>query len=181
MLRAPAAHDTNGGGRVRNGARTDRETRARADDHRALRIWLRLLTCTHLLERHVRNRLRLRFGTTLPRFDLMSQLERYPEGLKMKELSQHLMVTGGNVTGIVDQLVKERLVERLPEPGDRRAFRIRLTRGGDKTFGEMARAHEDWIISTLSGLTRKEHAELFRLLAKLKSHTLEIVEGKDGS
>lgn len=179
MLRDPASHDADGGGRCRNSARTDRETRARADDHRALRIWLRLLTCTQLLERHVRNRLRLGFGTTLPRFDLMSQLERYPKGLKMRELSQHLMVTGGNVTGIVDQLVKEKLVERLPEPGDRRAFRIRLTRAGDRAFAEMARAHENWIISILSGLTRKEHAELFRLLAKVKSHTLEIVEGKD--
>src|SRR5213083_2402627 len=74
--------------------RADRETSARADDHRALRLWLRLLTCTQLLERHMRNLLRLRFGTTLPRFDLMSRLERYPEGLKMKELSHHLMVTG---------------------------------------------------------------------------------------
>src|SRR5256885_14744126 len=77
--------------------RADRETSARSDDHRALRLWLRLLTCTQLLERHMRKLLRLRFGTTLPRFDLMSRLERYPEGLKMKELSHHLMVSGGEV------------------------------------------------------------------------------------
>ena len=87
----------------------DRETRARADDHRALRLWLRLLTCSQLIERHVRSRLRERFGITLPRFDLLSQLERHPEGLKMNELSRRMMVTGGNVTGIVDQLVKEGL------------------------------------------------------------------------
>lgn len=178
MLRAPASHEADGGGRGRNAARADGETRARADDHRALRIWLRLLTCAQLLERHVRNQLRLRFGTTLPRFDLMAQLERNPEGLKMKELSHRLMVTGGNITGIVDQLVREKLVERLPEPGDRRAFRVRLTRAGDKAFGEMARAHEDWIISILSGLTRKEHAQLFDLLAKVKGHALEIIERK---
>jgi DNA-binding MarR family transcriptional regulator len=176
MLRAPAPHDVDDRGRARVGARADRETRARAGDHRALRLWLRLLTCTQLLERQLRNQLRLRFGTTLPRFDLMSQLERYPEGLKMKELSHHLMVTGGNVTGIVDQLAKEKLVERLPEPGDRRAFRIRLTRAGDKAFAEMARTHEDWIVSILSGLTRREHAGLFRLLAKLKSLTLKLRE-----
>ena len=96
-------------------------------DHRALRIWLRLLTCTQLIERAVRSRLRERFGTTLPRFDLMAQLERHPEGLKMNELSRLLMVTGGNVTAIVDQLEKEGLVERLDEPADRRAFRVRLT------------------------------------------------------
>ena len=161
--------------------RPDRETIARSDDHRALRIWLRLLTCTQLIERQVRTRLRDRFATTLPRFDLMSRLERYPGGLKMKELSHHLMVTGGSVTGIVDQLVKEKLVERLPEPGDRRAFRVRLTRAGYDAFGRMARAHEEWIVSVLTGLSRKEHAELFRLLAKVKSHALGITERKDGA
>jgi DNA-binding MarR family transcriptional regulator len=97
----------------------------------------------------------------------------------MKELSHHLMVTGGNVTGIVDPLEKEGLVERLPEPGDRRVFRVRLTRSGDKAFAEMARAHEDWIVSIFSGLTRKEHAELFRLLAKVKSLALQTADPKD--
>src|SRR5256885_4905572 len=169
MLRV-AAIDPSDGARA---PRADRETSARADDHRALRLWLRLLTCTQLLERHMRNLLRLRFGTTLPRFDLMSRLERYPEGLKMKELSHHLMVTGGNVTGIVDQLVREKLVERLPEPGDRRAFRVRLTRAGYDAFGKMARAHEEWIVSVLCGLSPKGTAEIFALLAKGKSHAVE--------
>src|SRR2546426_3936795 len=114
-------------------ARTDRETIARADDHRALRIWLRLLTCTQLIEKQVRARLRSHFATTLPRFDLMAQLERHREGLKMNELSRLLMVTGGNVTAIVDQLEKEGLVERLDEPADRRAFRIRLPRSEEHT------------------------------------------------
>jgi DNA-binding MarR family transcriptional regulator len=103
----------------------------------------------------------------------MSQLWRYPAGLKMNELSRHLMVTGGNVTGIVDQLEKEGLVERADEPADRRAYRVRLTRAGRRSFGEMARAHEAWIVGLLGGLTRREHAELYRLLAKLKQATLE--------
>ena len=147
--------------------RPDRETAARADDHRALRLWLRLLTCSQLIERHVRSRLRSRFATTLPRFDLMAQLERHPGGLKMSELSRRLMVTGGNVTGIVDQLVREGLVERSAD-ADRRAYRVRLTRAGERAFGEMARAHEHWIVELLAGLTRREHAELFKLLARLK-------------
>jgi DNA-binding MarR family transcriptional regulator len=155
--------------------RPDRETIARSDDHRALRIWLRLLTCTQMIERRVRTRLRADFATTLPRFDLMAQLERHPEGLKMNALSHLLMVTGGNVTAIVDQLEKEGLVERLDEPADRRAFRIRLTRGGDKAFAEMARAHESWVIELLEGLSRKEHEELLKLLAKLKASAGEAV------
>jgi DNA-binding MarR family transcriptional regulator len=152
----------------------DRETIARAEDHRALRIWLRLLTCTQLIERRVRSGLRERFGTTLPRFDLMAQLERHPEGLKMNELSRLLMVTGGNVTAIVDQLEKEGLVERLDEPADRRAFRIRLTRSGEKIFAEMARAHEDWVVELLAGMSRREEDDLLRLLAKVKQHALEV-------
>ena len=154
--------------------RTDRETMARSDDHRALRIWLRLLTCTQMIERVVRSRLRERFGTTLPRFDLMAQLERHPEGLKMNALSRLLMVTGGNVTAIVDQLESEGLVERLEEPADRRAFRIRLTRAGERSFGEMARAHEEWVVDLLAGLSRREHEELLKLLAKLKASAMEV-------
>ena len=154
----------------------DRETIARSDDHRALRIWLRLMTCTQMIERVVRSRLRDRFGTTLPRFDLLSQLERHPEGLKMNELSRLLMVTGGNVTAIVDQLEKEGLVERLDEPADRRAFRIRLTRAGEKSFAEMAREHEEWVVDMLSGLSRREQDDLLRLLAKAKVHALEVAE-----
>jgi len=154
--------------------RTDRETIARSDDHRALRIWLRLLTCTQLFERVVRSRLSERFSTTLPRFDLMAQLERHADGLKMSELSRLLMVTGGNVTTIVDQLEKEGLVERLDEPSDRRAFRIRLTKSGERTFAEMARAHEEWVIELLSGLSRRDQDELLRLLAKAKEHAVEV-------
>jgi DNA-binding MarR family transcriptional regulator len=152
----------------------DRETIARAQDHRALRVWLRLLTCTQLIERRVRSRLRERFATTLPRFDLMAQLERHPGGLKMNELSRLLMVTGGNVTAIVDQLEKEGLVERVDEPADRRAFRIKLTRAGEKSFAEMARAHEEWVVELLAGMGRREQEELLRLLAKVKQHALEV-------
>jgi DNA-binding MarR family transcriptional regulator len=151
----------------------DRETRARAEDHRALRLWLRLLTCSQLIEHHVRSRLRSRFGITLPRFDLMSQLERHPKGLKMNELSRRMMVTGGNVTGIVDQLVKEGLVQRVVEPADRRAFRVRLTRAGEKAFAEMARAHEEWVVALVAGLGRRDSDALMQLLARLKQVTLE--------
>ena len=153
----------------------DREFIARRGDHSALRIWLRLLTCTQLIERRVRSGLREEFGTTLPRFDLMAQLERHREGLKMNELSRMLMVTGGNITAIVDQLEKEGQVERLDDSADKRAFRIRLTRAGEKSFTEMARAHEQWVVELLAGLTRKEHDELLKLLAKLKQHAMEVV------
>ena len=153
----------------------DRESIARSEDHHALRIWLRLLTCTQLIERQVRSRLREQFASTLPRFDLMAQLERHPEGLKMNELSRLLMVTGGNITAIVDQLETEGLVERLDHADDRRAFRIRLTRAGERGFAEMARAHEEWVVELLAGLSRREQDDLLKLLAKVKQHTVEAL------
>ena len=110
----------------------DLEARLHADHGDELRLWLRMLTCTQLIEQRVRTRLREQFETTLPRFDLMAQLERVPEGLKMNELSRRLMVTGGNVTGITDQLEAEGMVQRVPVEGDRRALLIRLTPAGRK-------------------------------------------------
>ena len=150
----------------------DMEERARSDHHQALRLWLRLLTCTQLVEKQVRSQLREQWGTTLPRFDLMAQLERNPDGLKMNELSRRMMVTGGNVTGITDQLVTEGLVERLDVEGDRRAYRVRLTAAGRKLFIEMARQHEAWIVASFEGLSTREVESLHKLLGKVKQHQI---------
>jgi DNA-binding MarR family transcriptional regulator len=148
----------------------DMEARAHSEHPEALRLWLRLLTCTQIVEKQVRGRLRERFDTTLPRFDLMAQLERAPNGLKMNELSRRMMVTGGNVTGITDQLVTEGLVERIDVEGDRRAYRVRLTPKGRKLFNDMARQHESWIVDAFSALTDKDLATLHKLLGKVKDH-----------
>ncbi|MDF3832223.1 MarR family transcriptional regulator [Cupriavidus basilensis] len=137
--------------------------------HDALRLWLRLLTCTNLVESDIRSRLRQDFACTLPRFDLMAQLERHPEGLKMGELSRRMMVTGGNVTGITDQLQQEGLVSREALPSDRRAYLIRLTPAGRAAFSKMARAHEEWIEQLFGGLPQTDRRALFRLLGRLKT------------
>ena len=148
----------------------DMEARAHSEHPEALRLWLRLLTCTQLVEKELRGRLRGEFDTTLPRFDLMAQLERAPDGLKMNELSRRMMVTGGNVTGITDQLAAEGLVDRAGVEGDRRAYRVRLTPKGRKVFHGMAQQHEDWVVQAFSALTDKEIATLHRLLGKVKQH-----------
>jgi DNA-binding MarR family transcriptional regulator len=148
----------------------DMEARAHSEHPEALRLWLRMLTCTQLVEKQVRTQLRDGFATTLPRFDLMAQLERSTEGLKMNELSRRMMVTGGNVTGITDQLVSEGLVERIEVDGDRRAYRVRLTAKGRKQFNEMASQHEAWIVEAFSGLSAREIAVLHKLLGKVKEH-----------
>ncbi|TFZ03578.1 MarR family winged helix-turn-helix transcriptional regulator [Ramlibacter humi] len=146
----------------------DMEARAHSEHPEALRLWLRLLTCTQLVEKQLRSRLRERFDTTLPRFDLMAQLERAPEGLKMNELSRRMMVTGGNVTGITDQLVQEGLVDRVDVEGDRRAYRVRLTARGRKQFHDMAQQHEQWVVEAFGGLSEKDVSTLHRLLGRVK-------------
>ena len=148
------------------------------DSPEALRLWLRLLTCTQLIENRVRTDLREKFEMTLPRFDLMAQLERAPDGLKMNELSRRMMVTGGNITGITDQLVQEDLVERIQVPGDRRAYRVRLTPKGRDQFTLMAHAHEAWIVEAFAGLSAREVASLHRTLGKVKQVSQTLTKEK---
>ena len=154
----------------------DMEARAHSEHPEALRLWLRLLTCTQLIEKRVRGELRGRFSTTLPRFDLMAQLERSPDGLKMNELSRRMMVTGGNITGITDQLAAEGLVDRVDVEGDRRAYRVLLTSKGRKVFREMAASHADWVVNAFAGLSDKEIATLHKLLGKVKDHARQRQE-----
>jgi DNA-binding MarR family transcriptional regulator len=154
----------------------DLETRVTEQDHQALRLWLRLLSCTVRIENHVRGRLRQDFGTTLPRFDLMAQLERCPGGLRMTELSQRLMVSGGNITGIADQLEREGLIARTFDPSDRRASTVKLTEAGLRRFHEMAASHEQWIVELLGGLSAAEKQTVFGMLRKLKAHLSQGAE-----
>jgi DNA-binding MarR family transcriptional regulator len=120
------------------------------------------------VEDAIRSRLRASFGITLPRFDLMAQLERHPDGLRMGELSKRMMVTGGNVTGIVDQLEREGLVERVPDPQDGRAAMVRLTPPGRSAFAEMAAVHEGWVAELFAGISANDKASMIALLDTLK-------------
>jgi DNA-binding MarR family transcriptional regulator len=155
--------------RARSLLAADVETRARPDDHQSLRLWLRLLACTQLIETQVRQALKAAYGTTLPRFDLMAQLDRSADGLKMGELSRRMIVTGGNVTGITDMLEEEGLVVREPDAADRRAFRVRLTPEGSRQFRRMAAEHERWVIGLLDGLSVRQRDQLVELLGAVKA------------
>jgi len=138
------------------------------DGKRSLRLWLRLLTCTTTIEQTISQRLRDEFGSTLPRFDMLSALDRSGEaGLTMGEVSRMLMVSNGNVTGLARRLKADGLIEHLPG-ADRRVQRVRLTATGRARFAAMARAHEHWIESLLAGLTAAEADDLTRLLEQTK-------------
>jgi DNA-binding MarR family transcriptional regulator len=167
VLRAEYTVEVNITGETMN-AKLDAETRIVEEDHLALKLWLRLLTCTNLVEAKLRQNLRESFDSTLPRFDLLAQLERHPEKLRMGELSSLMMVSGGNVTGLVAQMEKEGLVSRTPLETDRRTFQVGLTKKGKRYFDKMAKSHEDWIVNMFSELDHGQQETLMEGLAMLK-------------
>jgi DNA-binding MarR family transcriptional regulator len=157
----------------------DAETRARerpADHQAELRLWLRLLTCSTLIEGEIRTRLRERFYVTLPRFDLMAQLEKVPDGMTLGELSRRMMVSNGNITGLVERLVQQGLLLRTPHPTDRRAAFVRLTPAGHGAFAVMAEQHADWIATLFDGLADADIRLLMQLLARMKQSVRDAIE-----
>jgi DNA-binding MarR family transcriptional regulator len=153
---------------LRDAQELGHEARAGSGDHAALKLWLRLLACATQIEAEIRRRLRAQFGVTLARFDYMAQLYRYNDGLKMRELSRYLMVTGGNVTGLTDDLERDGLVSREAAPADRRAWILRLTPKGRRSFEAMAREHEAWILELLGGLDERTVQQLYTQLGALR-------------
>lgn len=157
----------------------DSESRAHGGhaDHKAeLRLWLRLLTCTTMIETEIRRRMRERFDITLPRFDLMAQLERAPQGMTLGELSRRMMVSNGNVTGLVDRLVAEGLLQRRQSDTDRRAHYVSLTDEGHRTFAAMAAEHEDWVADLFADLAPGEVETLMTLLGATKRSVRRSVQ-----
>lgn len=161
-------------------AHLDYETKVLESPHAhkdELRLWLRLLTCTNLMEAAIRKRLTERFDTTLPRFDLLAQLERAPDGMTLGDLSRRMMVTNGNVTSLVERLVQSGFLKRSPQPTDRRVQIVKLTPKGHAHFNRMAAAHEEWVAEFFAKLSAKEIDDLLRALGKLK----ESIKSGDGS
>jgi DNA-binding MarR family transcriptional regulator len=157
----------------------DAETRVseRPADHKAeLRLWLRLFTCKTLIEGEVRRRLRATFDVTLPRFDLMAQLDRAPNGMTLGQLSGRMMVSNGNVTGLVERLTAQGLIDRRPSPGDRRVQIVSLTAEGRRFFRSMARANADWIAEVFADLAPDDVDGLMRLLAKTKASARKAID-----
>ena len=159
----------------------DAETKVseRPHDHKdELRLWLRFLSCNVLIEGNIRRRLRDKFDMTLPRFDLLAQLDKASAGMKLGELSQRLMVSNGNVTGLVERLVAQGLVDRQVAANDRRSHLVKLTAEGRRTFRAMAAAHEIWIAEIFGELTAGERAMLMQLLVKVKTSAAKMTATK---
>ena len=145
-----------------------KEARMSSGDHRSLRLWLRLLSCSNDIETQIRQRLRSQFGMTLARFDYLAQLHRHPNGLRMNALSRFLMVTGGNVTGLTDELEKDGFVAREADPDDRRSWRVGLTPKGRKAFEKIASVHEGWVVELFGDMPEADTHQLHELLGRLR-------------
>lgn len=146
---------------------------------RELRLWLRLLSTTKLISQEIRRRLRRDFGATLPQFDLLAQLYRETEGLRLGELSKRTMVTNGNVTGLVDRLEQDGLVRRETPGDDRRVTVACLTENGRKTFARMAEAHEGWLREMMADLDQKAIATLLSETGLLRASARNHLSGSD--
>ena len=133
-----------------------------------LRLWLRLLSCANLIEQEIRSRLRSEFNITLPQFDVLSELERAGQPQTMSELSRLLLVSNGNVTGVVDRLERDGLVNRRPAQHDRRVLYIELTDDGRELFKRIAAVHETWVAGLLAGLSESTTEQLIDLLGQTK-------------
>ena len=152
--------------RTRN--RVNGATSPEQKGHIELRLWLRMISCSMKMESILSQRLRKEFKTSMARFDVMSQLERFPDGLIMSELSRRLVVSNGAITGLVDKLVEAGLVTRREDPKDRRSMIVRLTRKGRDHFLRMARRHEEWVVSILGELSSAAQSELLQNLTLLQ-------------
>lgn len=126
-------------------AELEKDAHGHAGGKQELRVWLRMLSTTKLVSQEIRRRLRAEFGATLPQFDLLAQLDREPEGLRLGEISKRTMVTNGNITGLVERLEADGLVSRETPGDDRRVTVARLTDEGRRVFAEMAAVHETWV------------------------------------
>jgi len=141
-----------------------------------LRLWLKLLKATKHVEAELRENFRTVFDTTLPRFDVMAALYRAEPGLKMSELSSVLRVSNGNVTGIVDRLVDDGILVRIPVDNDRRATTVRLTKAGREQFALMAARHETWIDTLLEDV---DVSEVQHLSDQLECVAQKTTKGED--
>lgn len=134
----------------------------------SLRLWLRLLSCSMIIEKRIRARLDEEFETTLPRFDVLAALERHPEGLTMGQLSGYIMVSNGNVTAVVNRLLKDGWIVRTTDKSDRRVATVRLTRKGQQAFLKMASVHEQWVDHMFQGLSDQRIEELMDALGEMR-------------
>ncbi len=155
-----------------------RRFQATPERHQEVRLWLRMLTSTTMIEKQIRERLRREFKTTLPRFDVMAALSRHQQGLRMGQLSRWLMVSNGNVTGIINRLAEEGLIRRRQRPDDKRSTYVALTDKGKRNFELMSARHEVWLKNFFADLSEADVLSLQDLLHRVKESVANNAEAR---
>lgn len=130
-------------------------------------MWIRLLGVTRTAEGQLREFLRVRHDTTLPRFDVLAALYRRREGVTMGELSRLLLVSNGNATTVVDRLERDGLVRRTPSEADRRTVHVALTPEGLGQFEVLAVDHEAEVNRLFATLSEADLDTLTEILKRM--------------
>jgi MarR family 2-MHQ and catechol resistance regulon transcriptional repressor len=151
------------------GAAGDPDTPARRDwpeaEERALRLWIALARCYSTFSRAVASKVQ-EYGLTTPQFGILEALHHLGP-LSLGELADKLLVTGGNVTYVMDRLEEQGLVYRERSPEDRRIITAKLTGKGKALISEVFPGHRTYIESLAGHLSPEEQEEMRALLKKL--------------
>lgn len=148
-------------------------------EKQGLRLWLRIVSCAQVVEQEMRTMLREKFDMTMPRFELLATLDRVPAGLTMGELSQWLLVTKGNITGIAERLSEDGYVRRQPTPTDRRSFVVTLTPKGRKAFKEMEQEYEQLLERIFADVSDDDSDNFAGVLTRVREAVEEIRSERD--
>lgn len=145
----------------------DQHERFQPHTKQSLRLWLRLLDTTTFVEKNIRSYLKTNCNSTLPRFDVLAALDRAGSPVTMTELSERLLVSNGNVTGVIARLVDDGFVIRQTDQADRRTQRVSLSNNGARHFAGTARMHEALVDRVFADISDVEMERLLKLLTKL--------------
>jgi DNA-binding MarR family transcriptional regulator len=140
-----------------------------------VRLSLRLISTGRLIEREIDSLMRARFGSTIARFDFLAALDRHG-ALTLGGVSQHLLVSNGNITQLAARLKADGLIEAREDEKDRRVQRVRLTARGESVFSKMAKAHAACVDRLLGDLSLSDKQALTRLLDGAKASVRRKLE-----
>jgi MarR family 2-MHQ and catechol resistance regulon transcriptional repressor len=131
----------------------------------ALSLWVKLTKAYHTVSRLTGENIK-KYNLTRPQFCVVECLGHNGE-MTLTALSSKLLVTGGNMTLVVDNLEKEGLVERVRSKEDRRTINVKLTDKGAHLFSSVFKKHAQFITKNFQVLSEKEQVQLSKLLKKL--------------
>jgi DNA-binding MarR family transcriptional regulator len=151
-----------------------------ATDHR-MRAWLAMVGCFTSVERSLRRHFNHVFRSSLPRYDVLMALVHFPDGLTMGQLASKLMVSKGNMTGVVRRLQQNNCVRQASSRHDRRVRVVTLTSKGRTLWEQMHGEYRSVIEDVLSQLSKTESRLLTQSLMQAQERIDSVLQRKESS